>query len=120
MSQAYIPVSDKMQALLALPAANEVIAGASLPFPIHDPCPDMTMLLHRLWFAVSPFVGLDHERHRTFLAHFGPPRSVSEIIEPLVDTLVSFLLFSLEVMVLKSLPSVAIMGWCGPMVPRAR
>ena len=97
MSQAFIPVSDKQQTLLAMPAANEVIAGAALPFPIHDPCPDMTVLLHHLWFAVSPFVGLDHGCNKVFLATFGPPKSVAEVITPLTDTLVSLSLSSLYI-----------------------
>jgi hypothetical protein len=89
MSEVFVPVSDKTQALLSIGAANEVIAGACLPFPIHDPCPDMTALLHKLWFAASPFLGLDHGQHRAFLVDFGPPRSVGEILTPLTETLVS-------------------------------
>lgn len=45
--------------LLSSPFADVRVYGASLPSPVHDPCPLSTLALHHLWQQLRPTVRMD-------------------------------------------------------------
>ena len=57
-NQLFVPVSDDVRALLAVPYSSSILPSSALPFPVHDPHPRLTIALHALWSNMSSFLGL--------------------------------------------------------------